>query len=91
MADEVKRSIPPSSEHLMADLKLISVSFQNFKSIITRKFEDIKDDMKRGFEINSTADLEVKLVERMNDIVRALTRQMADRAETRKGIRVIEK
>lgn len=47
--------------------------------------------MRHGFAINSNDILEVKLTERMNDIVKALTRQMADRLETRKGFRVVEK
>ena len=47
--------------------------------------------MRKGFDSNSTADLELKLIERMNDIVKALTKTMADRVETKKNFRVLEK
>lgn len=47
--------------------------------------------MKKGFEINCTSDLEVKLVDRMNDMIKALTKNMADRVDTRKNFRLIEK
>ena len=47
--------------------------------------------MDRQFQINNTADLEVKMVERMNDMVKALTRSSADRHETKKNFRVIDK
>lgn len=47
--------------------------------------------MSKGFQTNSTAVLEDKLNERINDSVKALTRQSADRLETKKSLRVLEK
>jgi len=47
--------------------------------------------MKQAFDRNSTAELEVKMVDRMNDVVKALTKSMADRNDTRKNFRVLEK
>ena len=47
--------------------------------------------MRHGFALNSNDILDHKLTERMNDIVKALTRQMADRLDTKKSFRVFEK
>lgn len=41
--------------------------------------------------MNNNADLEEKMKERMNDIVKAMTKSMADRVETRRSIRLLEK
>lgn len=48
-------------------------------------------EINKGFEINSNAVIEEKLTTRINDVITALTRQMADRHETKKSIRVLEK
>lgn len=47
--------------------------------------------MRKGFEVNNVADVEAKLTERMNDVVKALTKSMADRLETRKNFKLLEK
>ena len=89
--DDVKRNIPPSNEHLMTDLKMITISIQNLRATTMKRIEELNEEMMQGFEINSTTILEAKLIERMNDIVKALTRQMAERHETKKNFRVLEK
>lgn len=47
--------------------------------------------MLTGFEINSNALLEAKINERLADTVTLLTRQSADRMETKKADRILEK
>ena len=44
-----------------------------------------------GFEVNSNSLLEAKINERLADAVTALTRQLADRMETKKAQRILEK
>lgn len=53
--------------------------------------EDLREEMKGQFERNSTSELEAKMTERMNDVVKALTKSMADRNDTRKNFRILEK
>ena len=64
---------------------------KDFKQVAFKRIDDLKSDMIKGFEANSILLVEVKLTERINDVVKALTRQLADRFETKKGIRIIEK
>jgi hypothetical protein len=91
MCEEVKRNIPPSSEHLFSELKAMNVSLQNFKHMTHKRIEEVREETRINFEKNSTAELEVKIIERMNDVVKALTRQMADRHDTKKNFRVLDK
>ena len=56
-----------------------------------KKFEELKDDIRKAVEANTTAELEIKLTERINDAVKVLTRTMADRHETKKNFRVLDK
>ena len=91
MCEEVKRSIPPSSDHMMHEIKAMTVVLQNLKQQTHKEFDRFREDVKIQFAQNSTADLELKMVDRMNDVVRALTKQMADRHETKKNIRVLER
>ena len=56
-----------------------------------KKFEELKDDIRKAVEANTTAELEIKLTERINDVVKVLTRTMADRHETKKNFRVLDK
>ena len=44
-----------------------------------------------AFERNSTTELEAKLTEKLNDVVKALTKSMADRNDTRKNFRILDK
>ena len=53
--------------------------------------EELREEIRAAFEQNSTAELEVKMIDRMNDVVKALTKSMADRNDTRKNFRVLEK
>eukprot|EP00347_Sterkiella_histriomuscorum_P001659 403371164 len=91
MVEDIKRNIPPSADHLLSDMKAINISVQNLKNVSFKKVDDLKDEMRYLFAQNSTAELEVKMVDRMNDVVKALTKSMADRNDTRKNFRVIEK
>jgi hypothetical protein len=47
--------------------------------------------MQQGFGKNDCTALEIKLVERMNDITVALTRELADRKDTKKNFRLVER
>ena len=74
MCEEVKRSIPPSSDHMMHEIKGMTVTLQNLKQQTHKEFDKLREEVKIQFTQNSTADLELKMVDRMNDVVRALTK-----------------
>ena len=90
--DNVKSgSNEDTTEHLMNDIKSVTNTIFAIKSSLHKELADFKEDVSKGFQTNSTAVLEDKLNERINDSVKALTRQSADRLETKKGLRVLEK
>lgn len=101
MLGDIRKSIPPSSEVMMNDLKQQTVSLQNFKHQTHKRFDEIKDEFKKAMDANNVADLEgkssiyllylVKLTERINEAVKVLTRTSADRHETKKNFRILEK
>jgi uncharacterized hydantoinase/oxoprolinase family protein len=47
--------------------------------------------MVEGFIKNDCEKLEAKIVERMNDVTIALTKELADRNDTKKNFRLIER
>ena len=90
--DNVKNgSNEDTTEHLMNDIKSVTNTIFAIKSSLHKELADFKEDVSKGFQTNSTAVLEDKLNERINDSVKALTRQSADRLETKKSLRVLEK
>lgn len=90
--DNVKSgSNEDTTEHLMNDIKSVTNTIFAIKSSLHKELADLKEDVSKGFQTNSTAVLEDKLNERINDSVKALTRQSADRLETKKSLRVLEK
>jgi hypothetical protein len=90
--DNVKSgSNEDTTEHLMNDIKSVTNTIFSIKSSLHKELSDFKEDVNKGFQTNSTAILEEKLNERINDSVKALTRQSADRLETKKSLRVLEK
>jgi hypothetical protein len=47
--------------------------------------------MSEGFIKNDCEKLEAKIVQRMNEVTIALTKELADRVDTRKNFRLIER
>jgi hypothetical protein len=47
--------------------------------------------MFEGFLQNSNDLVENKMIDKMNEVVKAMTRQMADRLETKKSLRLMDK
>jgi hypothetical protein len=64
---------------------------KEFKTSTIRKVEKLRQEMNDGFEKNNCDKLEVKIVNRMNDVIVALTKELADRIDTRKNFRLIER
>jgi hypothetical protein len=56
-----------------------------------KKIDSFKDEINVWMEKNSTEILEKKLIERMNEIIKVLTRELADKKETNKNFKLIDK
>ena len=64
---------------------------KEFKASVTKKVDRLRSEMVEGFIKNDCEKLEAKIVERMNDVTIALTKELADRTDTRKNFRLIER
>lgn len=61
------------------------------KSHLNKRIDEMRDEIESAFAMCSNDVLEVKLTERMNEAIQLLTRQSADRIETKKTLRILEK
>lgn len=73
------------------DIKNIEIQLRELKISVNKKVEMFRDEVKDRFDQNSTEALEKKLIERINDVVILMTRQMADKQETKRDIKLIER
>ena len=64
---------------------------KEFKTSVTKKVEKLRAEMVEGFIKNDCEKLEAKIVQRMNDVTIALTKELADRIDTKKNFRLIER
>jgi hypothetical protein len=69
----------------------MELMLKEFKTSTIRKVEKLRQEMVDGFNKNDCEKLEVKIVDRMNDATVALTKELADRIDTRKNFRLIER
>jgi hypothetical protein len=69
----------------------MELMLKEFKTSTIRKVEKLRQEMIDGFEKNNCDNLEVKIVNRMNDVIVGLTKELADRTDTRKNFRLIER
>ncbi len=79
------------NENVITELKNVSNSVFQIKNTLNKRIDELKEDTTLQFERNSVEKLEEKINEKINDVVQALTRQCADRLDTKKNLRVIEK
>jgi hypothetical protein len=64
---------------------------KEFKVSVLKKVDKLRAEMVEGFIKNDCEKLEAKIVQRMNEVTIALTKELADRIDTRKNFRVIER
>ena len=75
----------------MAEIKTLQNNLFSTKSNINKRIDEIRDEIESAFAMCSNDVVEAKLTERMNEAIQLLTRQSADRIETKKTLRVLEK
>jgi hypothetical protein len=78
----LKSSIPPSAEHMQADLKSLNRNFQKYKNDQLVTIIEIKDLLKEQDVTENLHLMEDKILLRQNDIIKALSKKLADRDET---------
>ena len=63
----------------------------NFKSEFSRWVKDCQDTLNQKADIDTVKALEQSLLDRLNEIVKALSKQFADKNDTRKALKLLEK
>ena len=93
MMDDVKvgGSSGEAQEHMMNDIKSVTSTVFAIKSTLHKELHEFKEEVSKGFQTNNTQALEEKINDKISDTIKALTRQSADRIETKKNLRVLEK
>ena len=83
--------VPPSSQQMASTLRELGVDFRASKAENDQRFAEAGKDILKLKKNNSLALLEHKISDRMDDVVKAMSRAMADRFETAKKFRVVER
>jgi len=86
-----KQTANANGEEGAEDIKHLEAMMKDFKGSVIRKIEKLRAEMVEGFIKNDCEKLEAKIVERMNDVIIALTKELADRIDTKKNFRLIER
>jgi len=61
------------------------------KQEYSRYFQELQDSINQKADLETVKSLENSLLERLNEIVKALTKQFADKNDTRKALKLLEK
>ena len=75
-------------ERRLADLE---DKFNQLQDLFARWMKDMQDALNNKADISALNELEKLLQDRLNEIVKALTKQFADKAETKKALKLHER
>lgn len=56
-----------------------------------RWYKDLKDELNQKVDISALHELEKLLLDRQNELTKALTKQFADKGETKKALKILER
>ena len=76
---------------LTGDAKVLESQIRDLRNNLGKRLDNLTEEVKLGFIKNNCEVLEAKMVQRMNDVTVALTRELADRRETKKHFRLVER
>jgi len=82
--------MPPPVDYLTSEIEALNVSIQSTRMSTLKAFTDLKEHVSKMEQKKPTEELELRLTERINEILRVLTRKMAEKEATRKQFRVLE-
>ena len=63
----------------------------NMKNEFSKWMKQMQDSINSKADIEALSNLEKMLMERMNEIVKALTKQLADKNDTKKALKLLER
>ena len=61
------------------------------KNEFAKWLKDIQDQLNQKADISALKELEKMLLDRLNDLVKALTKQLADKNDTKKALKLLER
>lgn len=76
---------------LMAKLNDLAADLDSLKKEFAKWIKDMQDQLNGKADIDALNNLEKMLLERINDIVKALTKQLADKNDTKKALKILER
>lgn len=65
--------------------------YNDFKDQIINMLKQLQDQMNEKADYGRLTELEKLLMDKLNDVVHGLTKQLADKAETKKNLKMLEK
>lgn len=77
--------------NIMGRIENVENDFEMFKQEFSRWIKEMQDSLNNKAELDTVRALENSLLERLNEIVRALSKQFADKTDTRKALKLLEK
>ena len=78
-------------EQIFERLNSFETDLDNFKKEFSRWIKEMQDQLNQKTDIETVKALENSLLERLNEIVKALSKQFADKNDTRKALKLLEK
>lgn len=84
MDENVLREIYDRMETMQSDLNNIGGEFSKW-------VKDFQDSLNLKADLDTVTLLEKSLMDRLNEIVKALSKQFADKNDTRKALKLLEK
>ena len=85
----------PVDDSLIKDLEMrlneLSGDYYPFKKDVLRWLKDLQDQLNNKADIEALNNLEKALMDKLNEIVKALQKQFADKNDTKKALKLLEK
>lgn len=64
---------------------------ENLKNEFAKWLKEMQDSLNGKADLDALSNLEKLIMERINEIVKALTKQLADKADTKKALKLLER
>lgn len=72
-------------------LSALEVNYTDLRNEFSKWWKQIQDELNLKADRADLEELEKTLMNRLNDIITALTKQFADKAETKKALKLLER
>jgi DNA repair exonuclease SbcCD ATPase subunit len=75
----------------LAKLQALQQEFDNLRNEISKLFRDFQDSLNQKADIEALQNLERLLLDRINELLEQLTKKFADKKDTKKALKLLEK